>query len=368
MSTLSILFNRLKPGFKILPLRERLLCGLGALMGLSLSSLLSWFILGNINIWYIAPMGASSVLLFAVPASPLAQPWNIIVGNTLAGFLGVTCTLLIPNLTGAFSLAVALSIILMMSTDSLHPPSGAVAITAVLGGSPIYDLGYSFVVVPVLLNSILLLIIAIVFNQLLGKNYPYKASIRIRSADPTPTQKVTIRPSDVSQALEQQTELLDISEYDLQHLILQAQQVAGQRSLENLTCADLMNRDVLSLNSLDTLTEALEKFKQLNIMSLPVVNNQYNLIGTLALYDVMEAIKSIKNIENVWNIKVHHVMHYQIITAKAEQSIQSLIPYFVERSFNYIPVVEKQQLIGMLSRADIIAMLQQQLILEKNKK
>ncbi len=88
---------------------------------------------GGINAWYIAPMGASSVLLFAVPASPLAQPWNMVVGNIIAGIIGVSCALYIPNLTEAFSIAVALSIFLMMTTDSLHPPSGAVAITAVLG-------------------------------------------------------------------------------------------------------------------------------------------------------------------------------------------------------------------------------------------
>lgn len=70
----------LKPNFKVLPLKERLLCGVGALCGLAISSLISWYVLGGINAWYIAPMGASSVLLFAVPTSPLAQPWNVIVG------------------------------------------------------------------------------------------------------------------------------------------------------------------------------------------------------------------------------------------------------------------------------------------------
>ena len=182
--------NTLKPNFKVLPLKERMLCGLGALLGLALSSFISWWLLGGINAWYIAPMGASSVLLFAVPASPLAQPWNIVIGNTIAADIGVTCALYISNLTEAFSVAVALSIILMMTTDSLHPPSGAVAITAVLGGETVHELGYQFVFYPVLLNSILLLVIAIVFNRLLGKQYPTVAQVNTRSNDPTPTQKV----------------------------------------------------------------------------------------------------------------------------------------------------------------------------------
>ena len=126
--------NTLKPNFKVLPFKDRVLCGLGALIGLAISSLISWHVLGGFNAWYIAPMGASSVLLFAVPASPLAQPWNVVIGNIIAGVICVSCALFIAEPTLAFSLAVALTIFLMMSTDSLHPPSGAVAITAVMGG------------------------------------------------------------------------------------------------------------------------------------------------------------------------------------------------------------------------------------------
>ena len=82
---------------------------------------------------------------FAVPTSPLAQPWNVIVGNTLAGIIGVACAQWIPDLTTAFSVAVGFAIFLMMTTDSLHPPSGAVAITAVLGGAAIHKLGFYFI-------------------------------------------------------------------------------------------------------------------------------------------------------------------------------------------------------------------------------
>ena len=142
--------NFLKPNYKVLPLKERLLSGFGALCGLAISSLISWYVLGGMNAWYIAPMGASSVLLFAVPSSPLAQPWNVVVGNTLAGIIGVACTQYLPDLTSAFSVAVGFAIFMMMTTDSLHPPSGAVAITAVLGGEAVHRLGFHFVLYPVL--------------------------------------------------------------------------------------------------------------------------------------------------------------------------------------------------------------------------
>ena len=353
--------NTLKPNFKILSLKDRLICAVGALLGLGLSSLISWIALDGFNAWYIAPMGASSVLLFAVAASPLAQPWNVVVGNTIAAVIGVSCALWIPNLTIAFSVAVALSIFLMMTTDSLHPPSGAVAITAVLGGVEVHHLGYAFVLYPVLLNSLLLLIIAIVFNRLMGKQYPQKAQINTRSADPTALQKVSIQPKDIQQVLAQQTELLDISEYDLQHIILEAQYLADARKPETYTCGDIMTKDVICLYENDEMADALAKFKQINLMSLPVVNTQNILIGTLALYDVMEWFKHAVDAKMAWKHQVRHMMNKKVITVKPDQSIQALVPYFVERSFNYIPVVENEKLIGIISRADMIAVLNQQM-------
>lgn len=359
--------NTLKPNFKLLPFKERLICGLGAFIGLAISSGLSWWVLGNINAWYIAPMGASSILLFAVPASPLSQPWNIVVGNSIAAIVGVACYHIFPNLTLAFSAAVAISILMMMSTDSLHPPSGAVAITAVLGGDAVHEMGYYFLFYPVLLNSILLLIIAIVFNRLCGKQYPQLAQMNQRTSDPTPTQKVTIQPSDIQEAFDQQTELLDISEYDVQKIILAAQARANERQYSIYLCRDIMSRDIVSLHHEDGIQVALDKFKDMNLMSLPVLSDEHHLVGTLALYDVIEWFQRAVNRPSSWEYKVKHIMIRQVVTVKPDQAIQDLIPYFVERSFNYIPVVDAQEMVGIISRSDMIAALNQQLIQQSKK-
>jgi len=357
--------NFLKPNYKVLPLKERLLSGFGALCGLAISSLISWYVLGGMNAWYIAPMGASSVLLFAVPNSPLAQPWNVVVGNILAGLIGVTCTQLLPDLTSAFSVAVGLAIFMMMTTDSLHPPSGAVAITAVLGGDAVHRLGFHFILYPVLLNSILLLLIAVFFNRLIGRHYPITAHVNERSKDPTPTQKVSIQPKDIKHALAHHTELLDISQYDLEKIILEAQEHANERLNHSFVCQDIMSRDVIKLHEDDDIQQALDKFKAVNLMSLPVVNSEHNLVGTLALYEVVEWFKGATDPRNSWQHYVHQIMSHRVVTVDPLQPIQDLIPYFVEKSFNYIPVVENQRLIGIISRADMIAALQQQLNRQK---
>ena len=351
--------NFLKPNYKVLPLKERLLSGFGALCGLAISSLISWYVLGGMNAWYIAPMGASSVLLFAVPNSPLAQPWNVVVGNTLAGIIGVACTQYLPDLTSAFSVAVGFAIFMMMTTDSLHPPSGAVAITAVLGGEAVHKLGFHFILYPVLLNSVLLLVFAVFFNRLIGRNYPTMPHLNERSKDPTPTQKVSIQPKDIEYALEQYTELLDISQYDLEKIILEAQEHASERLNSYFVCEDIMSRDVIKLHEDDDIHQALEKFKEVNLMSLPVVNAEEKLVGTLALYEVVEWFKGAADPRNSWQHYVRQIMSRRVITVEPSQPIQDLVPYFVEKSFNYIPVVENQRLVGIVSRADMIAALQQ---------
>jgi CBS domain-containing membrane protein len=353
--------NFLKPNYKVLPVKERILSGVGALCGLAISSLISWYVLGGINAWYIAPMGASSVLLFAVPNSPLAQPWNVIIGNILAGVIGVTCTQLLADSTTAFSLAVGFAIFMMMTTDSLHPPSGAVAITAVLGGDAVHRLGFHFILYPVLLNSILLLVFAVFFNRLIGRHYPLTAHLNERSKDPTPTQKVSIQPKDIEYALDHHTELLDISQYDLEKIILQAQVHANERSMSTFVCQDIMSRDVIRLHEEDDIYQALDKFKSVNLMSLPVVNAQEKLVGTLALYEVVEWFKGATDPRNSWQHYVKQIMSRRVVTVEASQPIQDLVPYFVEKSFNYIPVVEQERLIGIVSRADMIAALQQQI-------
>ena len=144
-------------------------------------------------------MGASAVLLFAVPSSPLAQPWSIIGGNG-GGPVGVACAQWIPAPGSAAGVvAVAVAIALMFQLRCIHPPSGAVAITAVFGGPAVRALGFGFVVMPVLVNSMLLLLLALVFNNLARRRYPHRppeAAPGHGTADPPPAQRAGITRAD----------------------------------------------------------------------------------------------------------------------------------------------------------------------------
>lgn len=119
------------------------------------------------SLFLVGSFGASAVLLYAIPNSPFAQPRNLILGHVLSAIVGVSCSLLLKdNLALAAAIAVSLSIMLMHITRSLHPPGGATALIAVIGGEHIHALGYWYVITPIGLGAILMLVIALLINNI----------------------------------------------------------------------------------------------------------------------------------------------------------------------------------------------------------
>lgn len=126
------------------------------------------------NLFLIGSFGASSVLVYGLIGSPLAQPRNLVGGHVVSAFVGVTTNLIFPNtLWIAAPLAVALSIVIMQMTLTLHPPGGATALIAVIGSEKVKALGYLYVISPVLTGSLILLVVALVFNNITSsRKYP----------------------------------------------------------------------------------------------------------------------------------------------------------------------------------------------------
>jgi CBS domain-containing membrane protein len=153
---------------------ERLRASLGALLGIALSAaLIAVLGDGHANVFLIAPMGASAILLFCLPASPMAQPWAALGGNIVSALVGAACVRLIPAPLVAAPVAVCLAILAMFALRCLHPPGGAVAATTALGGAAVRDLGYGFALAPVGLDTLMLVLAAVLFNNLTGRRYPH---------------------------------------------------------------------------------------------------------------------------------------------------------------------------------------------------
>lgn len=132
------------------------------------------------NLFLIGSFGASSVLVYGAIQSPLAQPRNVIGGHVISALVGVTVYQVLPNIIWITApLAVSISIVLMQMTKTLHPPGGATALIAVIGSERIKSLGYSYVLSPVLTGSIILVVVALVFNNITAhRHYPANKKLR----------------------------------------------------------------------------------------------------------------------------------------------------------------------------------------------
>ena len=126
--------------------------------------LLSYFNV-HANIYILIPIAATSVLVFVVPHGALSQPWQVIVGNLVSAFIGVTCYQYFGNdMATAAALSVSFSIMTMSLLRCVHPPGGATALGAVLGGDTIHQLGYGYLLIPTLLNCLIIISVAIALN------------------------------------------------------------------------------------------------------------------------------------------------------------------------------------------------------------
>ncbi|MES2592816.1 MAG: HPP family protein [Bacteroidota bacterium] len=148
---------------------------LGSFVGIGLIAFLqSNSFTQNDNLFLIGSFGASSVLVYGVIQSPLAQPRNLIGGHLISAIIGVTIYKFLPDIIWLTApLAVSLSIVGMQITKTLHPPGGATALIAVIGSEKIKNIGYFYVLSPVLAGSFILLLTAIIFNNITAnRKYP----------------------------------------------------------------------------------------------------------------------------------------------------------------------------------------------------
>lgn len=142
--------------------------GIGSLLGMAAVGLIHFKLLDSTGqIMIIGSFGASAVLIYGAIRSPLAQPRNLIGGHVLSALVGVTIFKLLggqPWLAG--SVAVSLAIVVMHLTKTLHPPGGATALIAVIGGDAVHGLGYLYVLMPAGLGAVVMLVIALVVNNI----------------------------------------------------------------------------------------------------------------------------------------------------------------------------------------------------------
>jgi CBS domain-containing membrane protein len=210
-------------------LSGRLVACLGACIGIALTSVISAALVdphGSLLL-IVAPMGAAAVLIFAVPASPLAQPWPVIGGNVISALVGVAVAKLVPIPILAAGIAVGGAILAMSLTRSLHPPAGAAALSAVVGGPVVMNAGFGFALVPIAVNAVVLVVLGVAFHKASGHSYPHRS---LPVTEPTPqADDAMLTREDLDLALVDLDETYDVGREDLDALLRRVEYHALRR-------------------------------------------------------------------------------------------------------------------------------------------
>ena len=214
---------------------EKLISVIGVALGiLAVYEISEWYLSAEGTLLMVASMGATAILLFGVPHGGLSQPWPVFGGHLVAAAIGVTCHILFPVEWWTPALAASLAMGAMYYLHCIHPPGGATAMVAVIGGERVYVLGYEYLLTPVLMNVVSILLVALLFNNLFPwRRYPASLARRTREgrAGSTPmSAQYPLTQEDFSAALQQMESYVDITPDDMVELV----ELANQHAATNI--------------------------------------------------------------------------------------------------------------------------------------
>jgi CBS domain-containing membrane protein len=327
----------------------------------------------------VASMGASSVILFAVPHSPMAQPWAFMGGHLLSAVIGVACALWLPDIWLAAGTAVGLSIFTMYMTQSLHPPGGATALVPVIGGPAFKALGFGFVLTPVALNVGCMLVLAVLLNNAVnGHRYPARLKPKkINESgreDARPLERLGINPEDLHSALAEMNSYMDVSEADLNRIYNAAALHAYRREFGGLTCGKLMSRDLVTVEFATELDAAWALLRRADVKALPVIGRGRHVIGILTQADFIKHAEPkeyrglavrlrrlLARTPATTSAKpevVGQIMTAPAVTMREDAHIAELAPLMSDRGLHHVPIVDAGgKLVGIIAQSDLIAAL-----------
>jgi CBS domain-containing membrane protein len=290
------------------------------------------------------------------------------------------CAQVFSNTAFASACAVGGSVLVMLMFRCLHPPGAATALTPIMAGDPITSLGYGFVLMPVGINVAIMLIMAIVINRwLLRYEYPavshpadnnkHKYSSLIQ-----PAQRTGISQQDLEQALENMDSFMDVSTGDLSKLLTDAQMQSFKRYRGNITCADIMVKDILAVEYGTEVEEVWRIMQREKLKAMPVIDRARRVIGIITWNDFFKYINVganetlqekflafIRRSPDVSAEKpesVGHIMSRSVSILPESTHIAELIPLMSNQGYRQIPIVNTEnRLVGMVYQANLIAAL-----------
>lgn len=324
----------------------------------------------------IAPLGASAVMVFAIPNSPLAQPWSVVVGNCAATLVAILLVMLLPVGPWVGPVAVMAGLVAMHELRALHPPGGAMAFLVALGGAgdPILVLGVAA------LGSVVLVTAAMGWHRVTGRAYPFRQPEQAGqhgTHDPAPDSRIGVDPVALATILEDYRQSANLGVADLARLVGAVEQAAAARRMEGFSAADIMSRDLVTVGPDAPLSQVADLFRSRGFTSLPVVS-EGGLQGVIFQIDLIRRLRedTFRKENSVFN-KLHRIIGDprllppragDIMTTKVPRvapatPVGALLPLLADGGAEAVPVLEGPAIVGIVTRTDLVSALAQRLAL-----
>lgn len=328
----------------------------------------------------IAPLGVTAFLLFAVPNSPLAQPFSAVVGNTGSALVAIAVLQLGLPAEISVGLAVGGAIIAMAAMRAMHPPGGAVALATVLLAQEGTPVGLAFAISPVLLDTALLVLLAIAYNRLTGRHYPFRqpdAPGVHATADAGPERRLGLSASALEQVLAQFNLGANIGAEDFGRILAAAEAEAARRHFANLTCGEIMSHDVVSVGPETGLATIARLFRQHHFKTLPVVAADKRLLGIISQNDLIQRAQGLpfsgaggfsQALRRLFapalgQQTARDIMTQRLQTVSPADGIGVLAQMPADGGVQAAPVIAQERLVGIVTRSDLLAVLARQTVL-----
>lgn len=357
----------LGPTVAAVPLAEAVRAGIGAVIGLAAAAGLAVVVAPDLwlGIYLIAPFGATSVLIFAAPNSPLAQPWPAIVGNTLSALIALLVCRLATDPLIAVPVSVGVAIMAMALCRATHPPGGAVAMTVAIGAEQIAPLGLGFAFVPVMAGTALLVAIAAVYAHATGRRYPFRRFGEPGpggTADPAPPQRLGLTEGELAGILVRYNQALNLGVEDLARLVAAAEMQAASHRIRPQKAGDIMSRDLVTVAPDTPLLEIAALFSRHGFTSLPVAGPDHRFLGVIFQSHVIARAHARFRPDGRLSRAGHDlravdVMGVRLPTAAPDTPIAALLPHLASSDTDAVPVLDGQRIVGIVTRTDLIAAL-----------
>jgi CBS domain-containing membrane protein len=350
--------------------KEQWLSSLLALVAMAVVASVSLSVTAPGQLALVASMAASAVLLYAVPHSPMAQPWALVMGHFVSGVVGLSVLPWTANLAIAATLAVFGSIFAMHVLRCLHPPGGATALTIVLLHFAGQSVGFDFLLMPLGINVLVLLFATLLLNNLgSGKRYPARPS-----AKPDPKDALSrfgIKAADLELAMREMNTVIDVSQADLETIYRKAVEHSTARRLGEIRARDVMVKDVVTVEYGTELEEIWRLMREKKVKGVPVLDRARRVVGMVTIVDFLKATDAdgkghffeklaqfIRRTVEVTSEKPEvagQIMAAPAVTAREDVHVVSLMPLFVEHGIHHLPIVNDQgKLTGLVTQSDVM--------------